>query len=384
MKIAVGIPSYNEADNIQFVVSKVDQGLTILKRLFPQVEYGVIFNIDSESDDGTREVFKTTKTIWPKYSIKIYGLRGKGKNIIAFFNKITNEHFDIALTLDADLKTIEPRWIVKFTEPLINQRCDFVTPLYERNRFEGSTTNHFAYPLIYSFFGKDIRQPIAGDFALSKRLVEYIREENITFETKRYGIDIFITMQAIRFSGLVEQVKLNQKVHKPSFPKLKIMFPQVASSAIEMLRRFNFENLPSVEKETFSICVNENTNFTHSIQAESLLKEQIINLKKSIKTIAWLGNNLKVEIMDKINNSFYFDKKLWAGVLSSWFLYSLKNRERNSFKLASQLLPFFVLRTVNFWNQIFDHTPLAIENEIKRQAQLVRSRVVDKLNKTLL
>lgn len=246
------------------------------------------------------------------------------------------------------------------------------------------TTKHFAYPLIYSFFGKDIRQPIAGDFALSKRLVEYIRKENILFETKRYGIDIFITMQAIRFSGLVEQIKLNQKVHKPSFPKLKIMFPQVASSAIEMLRGFNLKNLPSVKEEAFSVCINENTNFTHSIQAESLLREQVINLKKSIKTIAWFNNNLKVKIMEKINNDFYFDKKLWAEVLSSWFLYSLKNKRENSFKLASQLLPLFVLRTVDFWNQIFDHTPLAIENEIKSQARLVRSKVVDKLNKILL
>lgn len=381
MRIAVGLPSYQEADNIGFVTKQVDRGLTILKSFFKQIEDCAIFNIDNGSTDGTQEIFKKTKTAWQKYCIKTKGLPGKGKNLFAFFNEMREKYFDVILTFDSDLRSIEPEWIVKFTEPFIKGKCDLVLPIYERNRFEGSTTNHFAYPLIYTFFGKDIRQPIAGDIALSRRFVDNILNKKAPKETKKYGIDIFITIEAIMFHGSIKQIKLGQKIHKPSFPKLKTMFPQIASSALDLIRTINLNNLPLAEGQDNTICINQDVHFLHRKQAEALLKKQKIGLISKLNSIYWLGE-IKEKISKNLNgNNFYFDQNIWAEILSSWLSFFINHQNEDSFKYANQLLPFFILRTVNFWTKIINYKPQEVESEIRSQAQLIRKKIINKLIK---
>ena len=53
LDLVVGIPSYNEADNIDFVVRQVAQGLS---RYFPHLDTAIV-NTDNCFQDGTREVF---------------------------------------------------------------------------------------------------------------------------------------------------------------------------------------------------------------------------------------------------------------------------------------------------------------------------------------
>jgi len=173
MNIAVILPSYQEVNNIAFVTKIIDKGLMAVQVKFPEIKKVVIANIDSSSPDKTSEIFRKVKTKNSKISFITKGKPGKGKNIL-FFLKKYQEQFDIFVMLDADLKSIKVDWIEKLISPIIRRKCDFVWPLYERSRFEGSTTNHFAYPIIYTLSGRDIRQPIAGDFAFSKKFVKKI------------------------------------------------------------------------------------------------------------------------------------------------------------------------------------------------------------------
>ena len=53
MDLVVGIPSYNEADNIGFVVEQVSQGL---EKYYPHLNTAII-NADNASQDGTKDVF---------------------------------------------------------------------------------------------------------------------------------------------------------------------------------------------------------------------------------------------------------------------------------------------------------------------------------------
>ena len=47
--LVIGIPSYNEADNISYVVEKCSEGLC---RYFPDMK-SVIINVDNNSPDNT-------------------------------------------------------------------------------------------------------------------------------------------------------------------------------------------------------------------------------------------------------------------------------------------------------------------------------------------
>jgi len=86
--------------------------------------------------------------------------------------------------------------------------------------------------LIYGIFGQDIRQPIGGDFALSGRLARHLVSVPWHRTTHQYGIDIFMTMQALLGDFRIGQVGLGSKVHKPSAPKLGPMFLQVVGTAL--------------------------------------------------------------------------------------------------------------------------------------------------------
>jgi dienelactone hydrolase len=99
--------------------------------------------------------------------------------------------------------------------------------------------------LIYGIFGRNIRQPIGGDFALSARLARHIVSVPWHRTTNEYGVDIFMTMQALLGDFKIGQVGLGSKVHKPSAPKLGPMFLQVVSTALLTVAG-NFQKWKSV------------------------------------------------------------------------------------------------------------------------------------------
>ena len=57
-KIAIGIPSLNEAKNISYVTTQIDLELS---KYFSHLT-SVIVNVDNNSTDNTREEFLTTNT----------------------------------------------------------------------------------------------------------------------------------------------------------------------------------------------------------------------------------------------------------------------------------------------------------------------------------
>jgi glycosyltransferase involved in cell wall biosynthesis len=230
-EIIVGIPSYNEADNIAFVVKQVDRGL---RKYFPK-KSAVIINVDNNSTDGTKEAFLGVKTSIPKvYLSTRVGVKGKGNNFYNLFNFIKERSSKINIVVDADLKSIEPEWIRKMTMP-IKRGYDFVTPFYIRNKRDALITNHFCYPLVYALLGWNISQPMGGDFAFSLDMVRHWLSKKWPVNAYQFGIDTFMTTEAILNDFKICQVDLGRKVHKPSQLKLKSMFIEVAMSLFEQL-----------------------------------------------------------------------------------------------------------------------------------------------------
>jgi len=376
MKVCVGIPSYNEADRISFVTEQVDKGISFLKSKFPQVEEGIIINSDNDSRDNTRDQFLTTKTENKKLTFVTKGKPGKGKNVLAILRYAVENNFDIVLTIDSDLQSITPEWILKFGR-LVIDKVDFVYPDYKRNRFEGSTTNHFAYPFIYAFFGKDIRQPIGGDFAMSLDFAKHILEKETPLEARHYGIDIFLSMSAAANGFRVSQVTLDKKIHKPSFPRMREMFPQVAASALDTARQYQRADTFDAVDQTH-INIVDNTVFSHVNEAGQIRLEEIDKILKLIENDSdWLANDTLNKLSQILPDDFRkFESADWLEIFSAWLIYGLAHKDVNAYKHALELLPFFVLRAVNFWDFSESQTALAVEAEIRQQA-LAFKKLID-------
>lgn len=232
--IIAGIPSYNEARNIGFVVRQIDKGL---RKYFPR-EKALIVNVDNNSADQTKEVFLKTKTITPKKYISApVGIKGKGHNFYNLFRLIDKLSSEINIVVDADLKSIEPEWIKKMITP-INRGYDFAVPTYSRNKNDALITKNFCYPLVYGLLGWDIRQPIGGEFAFSSKMVKHWLSKKWTASVYQYGIDIFMTTEAILNNFKVCQVNLGRKTHRASQKRLESMFIEIAEALFYQLTRY--------------------------------------------------------------------------------------------------------------------------------------------------
>lgn len=242
-EIVVGIPSYNEADTIGNVVEVVDQGL---ETFFADRET-VIVNVDNASPDGTGEAFLAVQTESPKiYLSTPEGIRGKGNNVLNLMQKSCDLGAEAIATVDADLRSIEPRWIQKLANPVL-KGFDFVTPIYLRHKYDGTITNNIAYPLVGGVLGHRLRQPIGGEFGLSTRLARELLGLDISESVRHFGIDIWLTAHACMFDARICQAFMDApKIHNPKDPGASLdgMFRDVISVLFDAITAHSDAWLP--------------------------------------------------------------------------------------------------------------------------------------------
>ena len=354
--IAIGIPSYNEADSISNVVKNIDNGL---QKHFKNKK-SVIINIDNNSPDKTKEVFLKTKTRTPKIYISTpSGIKGKGRNLINFFAEFKKLKAEVGAVVDADLKSIIPDWIRCLIDPVF-KGYDYLTPVYYRSKYNGTITNTFCYPLICGLLGKNIRQPIGGDFSFSRKMIEYWTLQKISLPAKGYGIDIFMTLSAIKSGLKLGQTNLGAKIHKPSALKLGNMFLEVSKTMFDFLE----ENKDLWQKEIKLIKPPLVSKIKNEVEFSEFTAD-MPGLKKMRKRIAFEIKNIR----QKTKNNFpgydflEINNTDWIKIIH----YLLNNYKQDK-SIIKELRTFYFIRTSSFLKEVSDKTEKKSEKIIQRQA----------------
>jgi glucosylglycerate synthase len=234
-EIVVGIPSRNEADAIAFPTEQTSLGLT---RYF-RGRKAVIVNCDNASADGTKEAFFAAPCEVPRLYVSTPpGVTGKGNNFKNLFRLVRDLGARAVVVVDADLKTISPKWIKNLGEPLLDD-FGFVAPLYLRHKYDGTITNNIAYPLTRSLYGRRVRQPIGGDFGFSGELARtYLEHPTWNDDVAHFGIDVWMSTLAIYHRQPITQAFLGRpKVHRPKDPASDLgpMFRQVVGTMFHLM-----------------------------------------------------------------------------------------------------------------------------------------------------
>ncbi|MBU1684386.1 glycosyltransferase [Patescibacteria group bacterium] len=364
--IVVGIPSYNEADNIEFVAKQIDLGL---RKYFPKLKSAII-NVDNDSPDNTKDEFLKAKTKTPKIYISTpKGIRGKGNNFYNLFKAAKKLQAKTIIVVDADLKSITPEWISILGKPILNG-YDYVTPLYNRHEYDGSITNHLCYPLMYGLLNRVIRQPIAGDFSFSSNLMEYWINKTWYQTTKHYGVDIFMTLGAILGKFKTCQVNLGAKIHKPSAPKLGQMFSQVVGTLFKELsaNKDGWQQKKIIKetvfgKEKYQAPQNLSIDYK-GIKATALYEFKI---NQNI-----LKQALSEENYEKIHTMYSQQKlditgNLWSKIIYD-LLYAFDTTDLNS-NLIEAMKSLYFGRVVSFIKQSLDLDYKESEALLQKQAE---------------
>jgi len=237
--IVVGIPCFNNERTIVHVIQMVTHGLNQHYR----DRQSVIIVADGGSTDDTREVAKEFQLKpWQEKIVSIYrGPGGKGTALRSVFEAAVRLNADACAVVDADLRSITSNWVRYLLDPVLNHNYQFVAPVYTRHKYDGTITNNIVYNLTRTLYGKRIRQPIGGDFAFSRDLAKFYMEQDVwETDVARYGIDIWMTTNAVTGGFSLCQSNLGVKIHDAKDPGFHLgpMFRQVIWTIFSLMEAY--------------------------------------------------------------------------------------------------------------------------------------------------
>jgi len=372
--ILIGIPCFNNEATIANVMQMISDGLfEYYNDLRP-----VIFVSDGGSTDDTRDIAQSIELKpWQERIIQIYrGVAGKGSAFRAIFEAAHILDVDACMVVDSDLRSISPRWVQRLLSPVLEKKYEFVAPVYTRYKYDGTITNNIVYNIIRAVFGKRIRQPIGGDFTFSKRLAQlYLDKPVWSTDIARFGIDIFMTVNAIVSHVEVCQANLGVKIHDAKDPAQSLgpMFVQVIGTLFRLMEHYEpywkniegskpvptFGDVDMIEPEAIDVnlprLVDEyKTGF---MQFNALYKEMFSSqVFKALEASAQMDVstfNIPVELWVKIVYEL-------AAVYHTWQI--------NKVRLINLMVPLYFGRIASFINETLPMNSFEAEEVVEQQA----------------
>lgn len=363
--IVVGIASYNNARTIGHVVRAVDAGLA---KYFPH-ERAVIINSDGGSNDATpeavlnasvdhRAVFLSHRVhAVNRITTPYHGIPGKGSAFRTIFKMAVDLGARACCVVDADLRSITPEWIELLLSPVYKEGFDFVAPLYARHKYDGTITNSIIYPLTRALYGKKIRQPIGGEFGFSGKMAKFYLEQDVwNTDVARFGIDIWMTTEALASGFRVCQSYLGAKIHDPKDPgaDLKDMFVQVVGSLMSLTEKHYYlwrglagsEDVPTFGFKYMAAVVPIKVNTEGMLRHFRIGAENLRDLwagfmeKDAVESIAALARHDAP--------AFRFPKEAWVNAVYDCIL-AYHHKKMTTEHLLKSLIPLYYGRTASFF-----------------------------------
>lgn len=368
--VVIGIQTKNVESTILHVMNVVYEGIT---RYLPSYKTLVVIS-DGFSTDRTIELADMFE-IWPvkKIVIEQMGEPGKGNGIRTVI-EIAHELNAIAVGfVDGDLLSIKGEWIQELVRPVLYGRTDLIVPFYVRDKFDGLITNNLAYPFTMSYYGTDMRQPIGGEFGISRKLMESLREHPL-FPVD-FGIDIFITSVAAAENRRIREAMLGLKLHESTTkyvePEASIipMFRNVVRTMFDLAIYYADKSKSMRRRENDLAEVSDYfgpTPVPVKVDREKMfatVAERYSDHEEIYKSI--FPPELVNNITDIIEGNRSMDAETWARCV--WHMFNEYAKEKD-IMLIDALRVIWFARFVSFYDECKDMDFLEAENRIKENA----------------
>jgi hypothetical protein len=373
--LVVGIPSYNNQNTIGHVVRQASLGL---HKFFPDKRTLIIVSDGGSVDDSREEARAVEVSPFQEMLVTIYrGVPGKGSALRAVLEVARFLHAEACVVVDSDLRSISPQWIRNLLYPILNDNFQFVAPYYKRFKLDGTITNNIIYKMTRALYGKQIRQPIGGDFAFSKDVVSTFYNQDVwDTDVGRFGIDIWLTTMALVKGFRVCQARLGAKIHDMKDPSQSLgpMFRQVVATMFSLMEENRSywwdvegsEAIPivgeeiEIEPEEFPINVEGLIEaFRNGYYQFGTLWQQILS-EGSFQEVRQLAEEV---------DGFEMDARKWSHLLFDAAA-TYHCWQRNRFKLVELLTPLYYARVASYVKTVEKMNEIEAEQEVEKQAKL--------------
>jgi len=381
--LIVGVLCKNVEHTILHVLNVINEGL---HKHFPEYTKAIVVS-DGFSSDRTVEL---ANLFQPYNGIKKLVVEdvvegGKGAGVRTIIEVADEMDAKAIALLDGDLLSVKPEWIKEFMTPILFGRAELVIPYYIRDKYDGVITNNLAYPFTRALYGFDIRQPLAGEFGISKRLYTMLMKHPLF--PMDFGIDIFIVTSAIANNLSIKEGIYSIKIHESTTRYLEPetllipMFRQVTGKMFELATYYeNFwrNNIKPIRY------MNHSDYFTQKPipvtvdpgKMKKTFRREFMSTRKMLKNYLPCDLVKDLEPIGKKIEDFTMD--LWAdSVYNFASSYKKLKRKTEKYVLLDTLKTLWFGRFTSFVIETADMNLNSAERIIQQQAQIFEEKFED-------
>ena len=379
--IMVGVLCKNVEGTVLNVLNVINEGLY---RYFPDYKKAIVVSI-AKSNDNTKEVIDLFQPYSDIKKIVTNDISdgGKGAGVMTIFEIAHQTNSKCIVLMDGDLLSVKPGWIQTIANPIVYGRADLTVPYYIRDKNDGVITNNLVYPFTRALYGIDIRQPIAGEYAISRNLYELLRKHPLF--PPDFGIDIFILTVAAAERMYVKEGLFSLKIHESTTRYLEPekflipMFRKVTGSMFELARYYeeSWKDRPDCFRTKF---------YRECFSKKPIpVKVNISKMKKSFKQDFEQSKNtmkkfLPMSIINELENLVKkdgnFDSDLWTEIVYNYAAaWKHVNTESEKYLLLDTLKTLWIGRFTNYATQVKDMNINEAEIVIQKQAELFEEKI---------
>jgi len=379
--IMVGVLCKDVETTILNVLNVINEGLY---RYFPDYKKSIVV-CEGGSTDQTMEAIDLFHPYKSVDYIVTHDITngGKGAGVMTVLECAHYADAKCVVLMDGDLLSVKPQWVHTIANPIKYGRADLTVPYYIRDKNDGVITNNLVYPFTRALYGIDIRQPIAGEFALSKNLYESLR--NHPKFPPDFGVDIFIVTVAAAEGMYVKEGLYSLKIHESTTRYLDPekflipMFRKVTGSMLELAGHYEnyWKNRPKTPPRRFYHESFSKRPIPVKIDIDNLIQSFITEFNTSKELMKqYLPESIINDLNTVVNNGSGIDPELWAEIVYNYTAsYKDARDEPGRYLLLDSMKTLWIGRFVSYAMETKDMDINQAEVVLQKQAEIFEDKM---------
>lgn len=383
--LVVGLVSHNNAGTAPTVIAAVRDGMSqhpdSASPRFVLADCGSTDDTSARIRDALRangsliEV-ASTPTTTDLLEHPYHRIPGKARALHAILAAAKDLGARGCLVLDAGIESVTPQWVQRVSEPVLAQEFDLVAPYYHRHPYEGALTKGIVYPLFRALYGVRLRQPAAGEFACSSKLLTHFLDDDLwARDGAQVGIDLWLASSAVSGNFRIGEVALGvrrQQARSDEALDLGTTITQVVGALFADLenRVERWQRVRgSVPVPKIGEWLPDTALQSVAVDHEKLIESFRLGYRELRDIWTWVLPPRTIVDLRRLMNtpeaSFHLDDDLWARIVYDFALgYRLRVLAREH--MLRSLVPLYLAWLASFIIEVRDRGDQEVEERLER------------------